>query len=80
MVTRFDQYWAHVIDKRYTMEDVYIHVGKEMCPQQGSKVGPWLYLGREDDQDLEDVPAETLLYKCCCLQAHASQVEHAVSG
>jgi hypothetical protein len=80
MVTRFDQYWAHAIDEHYTTEDVYIDVGKETCPQQGSKVGPWPHSGGEDNQDLEDVPAETLLYKRCCLQAHASQVEHPVSG
>jgi hypothetical protein len=33
MVTRFDQYWAHTIDERYTTEDVYIDIGKETCPQ-----------------------------------------------
>jgi hypothetical protein len=79
MVTRFDRYWAHAIDEHYTTEDVYIDVGKETCPQQGSKVGLWPHSGRGDNRDLEDVPAETLLYKRCCLQARASQVEYVLS-
>jgi hypothetical protein len=35
MVSRFDEYWTHAIEKRYTAENIYIDVGKETCPAAG---------------------------------------------
>ena len=79
MVSRFERYWNYAIEERYAAKDVYIDIGKETCPRQASRAGLGPCSGR-DDQDPEDIPAETLLYKRCCLQAHASQIEHTVSS
>ncbi|KAG4256530.1 hypothetical protein BFJ72_g14788 [Fusarium proliferatum] len=76
MTSRFEQYWASAIDNSYTTTDLYFDVGKETCPQQPSQVVPWSQLAAGIVEDPPQKHAETLLYRRCCLESYAFQINN----
>ncbi|PTB47507.1 hypothetical protein M431DRAFT_488538 [Trichoderma harzianum CBS 226.95] len=76
MVLRFKEYWTSSVDESYVTTDFYIDIGKETCPQQLSKVIPQDPMAAEGNNNKEDMQAETLLYKRCCLESYSSQISN----
>lgn len=74
MASRFEEYWTNSVDESHVTTDFYIDVGKETCPRQISKVASWIQPVAEENSGLEEIQAETLLYKRCCLESYSSQV------
>ncbi|KAL7903984.1 hypothetical protein GGI35DRAFT_484874 [Trichoderma velutinum] len=72
MNLRFEDYWTNAIDESHIAADLYIDIGKETCPRQASRVTPLNQPAAEEDNDLGEAEAETLLYKRCCLESYAS--------
>ncbi|KAL7903798.1 hypothetical protein GGI35DRAFT_491555 [Trichoderma velutinum] len=72
MNLRFEDYWTNAIDESHIAADLYIDIGKETCPRQASRVTPLNQPAAEEDNDLGEAEAETLLYKRCCLESYTS--------
>ncbi|SPJ87886.1 uncharacterized protein FTOL_12355 [Fusarium torulosum] len=76
MMKRFRNYWTSAVDETYTTTEVYFDIGKETCPQQASRVVPWSQLAAGVMDSPTEKRAETLLYRRCCLESYASQVNN----
>ncbi|KAH7186861.1 hypothetical protein DER44DRAFT_858398 [Fusarium oxysporum] len=76
MITRFRNCWTSAVDESYTTTELYFDIGKETCPQQASQVVPWSQLAAGVMDSPTEKRAETLLYRRCCLESYASQVEN----
>lgn len=66
MMLRFHGYWAPAIDEEHLTPDFFLDIGKETCPPQTYQAAPSVADANAD------APAETLLYKRCCLYSYAS--------
>lgn len=64
MVERFQRYWTGVVDESYITTELYFDVGREIYPPQASRVA--------ESQSQDDVAAETLVWKRCCMEACSS--------
>ncbi|KAL6790177.1 hypothetical protein GGI42DRAFT_365675 [Trichoderma sp. SZMC 28013] len=80
MESRFEEYWTSAVDEDYITTDLYIDVGKETCPEQMSKVTPWNQPAAGGVNDSENLQAEALLYKRCCLESYSSQIFNSPAG
>ena len=65
MTERFRGYWTGVVDESYITPELYFDVGREIYPPQASRIAADL-LG---SQSQDDVAAETLVWKRCCVEA-----------
>ena len=65
MMERFQRYWAGVIDETYITAELYLDVGREIYPPQASRVA----VDPLGSQSQDDVVAETLVWKRCCMEA-----------
>ncbi|KAH6604293.1 hypothetical protein Trco_007739 [Trichoderma cornu-damae] len=72
MNLQFEDYWTNAIDESHIAADLYIDIGKETCPRQASRVTPLNQPAAQEDNDLGEAEAETLLYKQCCLESYTS--------
>ena len=83
MMTRFQNCWTQAIDERYVTPDFYFDIGKEVCPPQASHIAaaaqdvesPNEHRGHGNETSI--APAETLLWKRCCLESYATSLQHA---
>ncbi|KAL7940579.1 hypothetical protein V8C42DRAFT_349396 [Trichoderma barbatum] len=80
MESRFEEYWTSAVDEDFITTDLYIDVGKETCPEQMSKVTPWNQPAAGGVNDSENLQAEALLYKRCCLESYSSQIFNIPAG
>lgn len=59
MISKLQRYWGNIANEAYCADQFYFDIGKETCPSQFS-----LHNKNIRDQP----PAETLLWKKCCLE------------
>jgi hypothetical protein len=72
MMTRFQKYWTGAIDEAHITSEFYFDVGKEVCPGQRSRVNR--------TKDEEDEPAETLMWRRCCLETYGDRIQGQYTG
>ena len=68
MMSRFQRYWKGAIEEGYITSNFYYDVGKEICPPLASQVAVCPFES-ENGGSGPAVPAETLVWKRCCLEA-----------
>lgn len=79
MVKRFNSYWTRAVDDQFVGSDFYFDVGREICPRQSSLVGSCISefgamheAAADPAHARNDLPAEVLLWKRCCLESYSS--------
>ncbi|KAH7012026.1 hypothetical protein B0J12DRAFT_733727 [Macrophomina phaseolina] len=78
MTSRFQNCWTDSIAEAYITPEFYFDVGKEVCPVQKSRVARTRVeneAGEDGIQREGEAPAETLLWKRCCLETFGNWIQ-----